>query len=233
MNKSILYWLEIGYRNNSPEIAQDASPASILARLMKKLGRYWVKRFDDYAPKFARWHATAVKDRVDGSMKKMLKEAGYSVEFKLSREANDVMQATVQQNVGLIKSIASQHFAEIEGMVMRSVTTGRDLKTLTDELQHRFQVTRRRAAFIARDQNNKATAVITRVRQEGLGMTEAIWLHSHAGKVPRPEHVKWNGKKYDVNKGMWSEVDKEWVWPGTCINCRCSSRGILPELGER
>ncbi|WP_257785984.1 hypothetical protein [Burkholderia ubonensis] len=40
-------------------------------------------------------------------------------------------------------------------------------------------MTKRRAAFIAHNQNSKATATITRVRQEGLGITEAIWLHSH------------------------------------------------------
>ena len=232
MNKSVIYWLRQEYKRNPPEIAQDASPTAILTKLLKKLANRWIKKFDKYAPKLAEYFATEAKDRVDGSLRRILKKSGFSVEFKMSRAANDVMQATIQQNVSLIRSIPSQYFQEIEGMVMRSVATGRDLKSLTDDLQSRYSVTRKRAAFIARDQNNKATAVITRVRQEGLGITEAIWKHSHAGKVPRPEHVKWNGEKYNVKEGMWSEVDGCFVWPGTAINCRCGSRSILPQLGK-
>jgi len=232
MNKSVLYWLRTEYNANKPEMAQDASPAVFLTQVLRRLARRWEDRFEVYAKKLAKYFATEAKDRVDGTLKSILKKSGFAVEFKMTAAANDVMQATIQQNVGLIKSIASRHFEEIEGLVLRSVATGRDLKSLTDELEKRFKVTRKRAAFIARDQNNKATAVITRVRQEGLGVTEAIWKHSHAGKAPRPEHQKWHNQKYDVSKGMWSEVDQEYVWPGTAINCRCGSRSIIPGLNR-
>ena len=174
MNKSVLYWLRTAYNANRPEMAQDASPALFLTQVMKRLAKRWEERFDIYAKKLAKYFATEAKDRVDGRLKSILKKSGFAVEFKMTAAANDVMQATIQQNVGLIKSIASRHFEEIEGLVYRSVSTGRDLKFLTDELEKRFKVTRKRAAFIARDQNNKATAVITRVRQEGLGVTKAI-----------------------------------------------------------
>jgi SPP1 gp7 family putative phage head morphogenesis protein len=111
--------------------------------------------------------------------------------------------------------------------VMRSVATGRDLGTLTKGLQAQFGVTQRRAALIARDQNSKATATITKTRQQGLGITTAKWRHSSAGKVPRPEHVHFNGEIYEVAKGMWSAVDGEYIWPGTCINCRCTSSPVI------
>ena len=66
------------------------------------------------------------------------------------------------------------------------------------------------AVIIARDQNNKATASMTRARQNELGITEAIWVHSGAGKHPRPTHVAMNGAKYDVKKGMWDPAVKRW-----------------------
>jgi uncharacterized protein with gpF-like domain len=113
---------------------------------------------------------------------------------------------------------------------MRSVTAGRDLGTLAKELEARFDVPRKRAALIAIHQNNSATAAITRSRQAEAGIAQALWVHSSAGKVPRAEHVKWgrDGKLYDVTKGMWSEVDQAWVWPGTALGCRCFSRPVLP-----
>jgi uncharacterized protein with gpF-like domain len=67
---------------------------------------------------------------------------------------------------------------------------------------------------LARDQNNKATASMTHARQDELGIAEASWVRSGAGKHPRPTHVAMNGKKYDVNKGMLgsgrSAMDMSW-----------------------
>jgi SPP1 gp7 family putative phage head morphogenesis protein len=159
-------------------------------------------------------------------MKAALKKSGFAIEWKMTREANEVMQATIGEQVGLIKSIASQHLAEVDGLVMRSVAQGGNLAELSKELQKRYGVTRRRAELIARDQNNKATSTITIVRQSQLGIKQAKWLHSHAGKHPRPEHVAANGKIYDVDKGMF--LEGKWTYPGREINCRCVSRSILP-----
>ena len=110
---------------------------------------------------------------------------------------------------------------------MRSVQTGWDLGQLTTDLQAQFGVTRRRAAFIARDQNNKATASMTRARQDEVGITQAIWGHSGGGKHPRPTHVAMNGKKYDVRKGMWDPAVKRWIFPSEEVNCRCFSRPVI------
>ena len=111
---------------------------------------------------------------------------------------------------------------------MRSVQQGRDLATLTTELETRYGITRRRAALIARDQNNKATAAMTRVRYQELGLTQAIWMHSAGGKEPRPTHVANSGKAYNVSEGWLDPAVNERIWPGTLINCRCVARPILP-----
>lgn len=230
MNRSLLYWLTAAYRANEPEMAADASPAATLRAAMGKLSRYWQKRFDDAAPELARYFAENAFKRADGSLQAVLKRAGFTVDFKLTREANDVLQATLGENVGLIKSIASEHLTQVEGLVMRSISAGRDLSTLSAELHERFGVTKRRAALIARDQNNKCTATITRVRQQSLGITHAKWLHSHGGREPRKSHQDADGKIYDITKGML--IDGEYIWPGQLINCRCVARSVIPGLED-
>lgn len=234
MQKSLVHWIGAAYRANQPEIAQDKSPAAVLREVMKRLRARWEKRFDEAAKALAVYFSTEMAKRSDVQLRQILKDGGFSVQLKMTKPMNDVMQATIGEQVGLIKSIAQQHLSQVEGLVMRSVTEGRDLYTLSKELRKRYQVTSRRAALIARDQNNKATATLNRVRQLELGITEAIWMHSHAGKEPRPEHVKWGAqnKRYDVAKGMWSEVDQAYVWPGTAINCRCTSRPVIKGLED-
>ena len=141
---------------------------------------------------------------------------------------NNALQATIAENVGLIRSIPEKYFTEVEGLVMRSVARGRDLSYLTDELQKRYGITRRRAALIARDQNNKATSVMQAARQQSLGITQGVWRHSHAGKEPRPSHVKADGKVFELSKGMY--LDGKWVMPGEEINCRCTWSPVIPGL---
>ena len=226
MDNSVVYWLRAAYWANEPVMAQDRTPADELRDAIRKLAKRWQKNFDEAAPALADYFSQAVAARSSGALMAILKKAGFTVKFKMTPAMRDIMAATVGQQVSLIKS-PSQYFTNIEGLVMRSVQTGRDLAQLTKDLQEQFGVTHRRAAFIARDQNKKATALMTRARQDELGITEAIWVHSGAGKHPRPTHVAMNGTKYDVNKGMWDPAVKRWICPGEEINCRCFSRPVI------
>lgn len=231
MARSYAYFLRASFRANEPAITQalDETPAAALTRELKRLGSQWEKRFNEAAPKLAAYFRLAVEKRSDAVLRKILRDAGISVKFQMTPAMRDIAKATVEQNVSLIKSIPAQFHTQVEGLVMRSVTAGRDLSYLTDELQARFGITRRRAAFIARDQNEKATAAFTRARQIEIGIEEAIWLHSHGGKEPRPTHLTNDGKRYNVAIG-WKDPDpkvNKYIFPGELINCRCVSKPIV------
>jgi uncharacterized protein with gpF-like domain len=242
MARSYAWWIKAQYRETPPMLAQDATkpasdatnmafdatPARELEREMSLLGKRWQARIDEAAPKLARWFADSTRRRSSAALKKILSDAGMTVEFQLTRTMRDAYEATVAENIGLIRSIGEEYHAQVGGMVMRSVTAGRDLGELTKALEARFDITRKRAALIARDQNNRATAVFTRVRQQELGL-KAVWLHSHGGREPRPTHLANNGKTYDPAVG-WYDPDpkvRKHIWPGTLINCRCVSRSIV------
>lgn len=226
MQGSLLYWLKSTYRANTPEMAADALPADELNRRMRELSRRWQRNFNRGSGELAAWFARSSADRTDQALHAALARAGFAVRFTLSDGARDVIKATTFENVSLIKSIAQQHLAEVEGIVMRSVSQGRNLKALTDELQLRYEITRRRATRIAHDQTNKASASIQRTRQRELGVTEAIWKHSRGGTHPRESHVAYDGKRYDINEGAL--IDGKRIWPGTEIWCRCYSKAVLP-----
>lgn len=208
--------------------AYDASPARTLGAIVRRLTAKWQGKFDAAAPDLAAYFATAATERAQGALKGIFRKAGWTVQFDPTRASNDVFQATLAENVGLIRSIASEHLSEVQGLVMRSVSAGRDLSTLTDDLQDRYGITRRRAKHIALDQNNKATSSIVRTRQIELGLTEAEWMHSGAGKHPRPPHVKAGKEKlrYDLRKGAY--IDGKWIFPGEEINCRCVGKTVIP-----
>jgi SPP1 gp7 family putative phage head morphogenesis protein len=229
MAASVTYWLKARYRANEPKImAMDDLPASEMQDAVNEMTRQWRKRFSEGAPELAKYFATAAYRRSDKVLAKILKDAGFTVDFKLTPAMRDVLRATIEQNVGLIKSIPEQYLTQVQGAVLRSVTAGRDLGSLAKELQEHYGVTRRRAAFISRDQNNKATSAFDRVRQMEAGL-KATWRHSHAGKEPRPTHVAMDGKEYDPAKGMYDADPKvrRFIWPGELPRCRCFSRAVV------
>lgn len=254
MSDSVEYWILAAYRNNEPEIVgaepkitmafdaldwsqpfpdpadmalDDALPANALKRAFAELAKRWQSDINDTAPKLAKWFAKSVQSRSQRDLKRILKDGGFTVKFRMTRPMQDIMRATIEEQVGLIKSIPQQYLTEVQGLVMRSVTRGRDIGGLTKDLRKRYGITKRRAALIARDQNNKATASMTRARQADIGIKQAVWLHSHAGKTPRPTHVKMDGKRYDVAKGMWDPAVNRFIFPGELINCRCVSKAVV------
>lgn len=234
MATSVTYWLTAAYRAHRPVmagVAMDAVPANELRDAMAKLSRSWQHNFDELSDWLADYFAQDVADRSDAALRAALRKGGFTIgEFTLTRAMRDILNATVHENVGLIRSIPQKYLRDVEGMVMRSVQTGRDLGQLSSDLQTQLGVTKRRAALISRDQNNKCTSALQRARQLEMGIERAVWMHSHAGKRPRPTHVKMDGKTFDIKKGMYDSAEGEWVFPGTLINCRCTSRAVIPAL---
>jgi uncharacterized protein with gpF-like domain len=233
MHESVMFWVRQTFKANEPEvvaIATDESPAATLRKTMRRMSRQWQRNFNRAAPLLADYFATSVDKRSEAALKKILKDAGMAIEFKMTPAQRDILSATIGAQVGLIKSIPQKYLQDVEGHVMRAVQKGMDLQELTKALQTSYGVTRRRAALIARDQSNKATASMTRARQIDAGLFEAEWVHSGGGKEPRPTHVAAGKRRqrYDVRKGWYDPAVKRHIFPGEEINCRCVSRSVIP-----
>jgi len=253
MHNSVEYWLTAAYRKFPPrmavliEQAQDASvverkkrdietrrnewqskygPSAQMKHILDDLTKRWQNRFDEWAPKIADAYLQGMFKTTDSAFRQALKAAGWTVEFKMTPAVRDAFSASLTENVGLIRSIPEKYLQQVEGIVMRSYSSGRDLETMVKELRELYPAAAGRAELIARDQSNKANADVNRIRQMELGITEAIWMHSHAGKNPRPDHVAANGKRYKIAEGC--KISGKFIQPGEEIGCRCTSRPILP-----
>lgn len=230
MSDSLLYWLQASCRAHEPatvDIGQDASP---LQAAFDKLRRRWLRRFDTLSETLGEWFASTTQARVDRNWKADFRKAGFTVKFQQSPAMREAFEAVVAENVALIRSIGSQHLENVQVILSQSVANGRDLGSMTKELTKRTGITKRRAALIARDQNNKATAAMVRTRALENGITQARWRHSAGGKTPRPDHVKAGRDRlvFDLAKGVDFNNGEGVVWPGTAINCRCVAIPIIP-----
>lgn len=212
------------YKVQSNTVAMDGF-SDWLGHSMDYLMDRWNNRLNALSQTVAELFVTKSVHNYDKQLKKHLRKSGFTVRLQMSPYTEEMLKASLGENVGLIKSIGVQYLGKVEQSVWASVKGGFDLGTLAKELKHSYGVTKSRAELIARDQGAKANAVIEMARRKELGITHAVWLHSHAGKSPRPSHVKADGKVFEIDKGLY--LDSEWVLPSTAINCRCTSRSVI------
>lgn len=251
MSASYEYWLRAKYRRAldtnqaagrlpDPSRAQDADtpgPSESAGDLFEELARlraHWEKHFDTLASKLAAQAVQAMYGDNVFAWSSKLKRAGFDIKLQMTPAQKLILKAKVPENVALIRSIQQDYHKDVEGIVSRNFLKGRDLATMADEIKERGGVTTRRAALIARDQSNKATAQMNAARQNELGLRFATWLHSSAGKEPRKNHVRAGREQwiFDTQVGIDFGDGFGKVLAGEAINCKCHSRTIIPALGR-
>jgi len=136
-----------------------------------------------------------------------------------------VTSATIAENVGYIKSIPELYFKDINGAVMRSITTGNGLQDLIPAIQKIGGVTERKARNIAGDQTRKAYNMINKQRLQAVGVKQFRWLHSQGGAHPRDSHLQISGKTFSfeniineqIAAGVTNPADQG--LPSIPVNC--------------
>lgn len=236
---SVEYQKEVREMFESPvyeaQIAQDANITSQSRILTNRLARKWKKIFDRKARELAKRMTMQVDKASAVSLKASLKEVSGGLTLKTSAmpaAAVTSLNASVVENVALIKSIPEQYASSVQQAVMRSITTGRGLADLGPELQRIGGITERRAKNIAHDQTAKAYSNINRERMKGLGIKQFEWLHSGGGQHPRPLHEELSGKVFSFDDPpVIDERTGERGFPGQAINCRCVQLPVIT-IGE-
>ncbi len=237
MHNSVEYWLGARFKQVAPQrellsptMALDATAAEELQTALNKLNKRWQSRFDRLAEDLAKFFGTKMAERSDAELKRILRKGGMSIKFQMTPAMKEAVSAIVHENVSLIKSIPEQYLKQVEGATMRSVLAGRGLQSLYEDIRKNYNVSKRRAELISRDQANKATAMLSRVRYQEAGIRQAVWVHSHAGREPRPSHVKAGRDKvvFSVDEGWYDPHEQKYILPGQLINCRCIMRPLLP-----
>lgn len=240
MQRSVLWWIRAAYREHEAQIVQDASPrrrkrnpALSLNDVMARLLAYWMRRWEEKAQSIASEFVNTVANKTMKSYEQAFKAAGLTVKMDRGRVMNTVVQALIEENVSLIKKIPSQYLSDVQELVNRAIANGRDLKTLTDDLHSRYDISRKRAGMIARDQTNKATESIRQAESKKLGVMVGIWVHVPGKKYSRESHERMNGKPFLLSKGLYDYEVKKEVLPGQLVNCCCVYRDFIPEFGDK
>lgn len=218
---------------NDPGYAMDAvdgNPASrariIINYLKRKYGKYFNRLAQVATERMIKQTIKHSTVTLNMSLKDIAKDLELDPAFLNSGRLREIVTASTQEAAQLIKTIPEQYLSQVQGQVMRSITTGSGLQTLVPFLREKYGQNVRKARNVAHDQTRKVYSSISNARMVNAGVEEFEWCHSHGGKTPRQQHLDWNGKVFRFDK---PPVDDSFgaVLPGIAINCRCFARPIL------
>lgn len=199
-----------------------SSQARVLTnQLTREFEQLFGRHAKPYAKQMAKSSAQASKTNLHASLKEM--SGGLSLQTGiLTSDLNDVLAATVTENVALIKSIPQQYLKNVQGAVMRSITTGNGYADLVPFLAKQEGMTMRRAHLIANDQTKKAYNNINRERMQAVGVKQFEWLHTGGEQKPRPLHEELSGQTFSFDDlPVIDENTGETGIPGQLVNCGC------------
>lgn len=161
----------------------------------------------------------------------------------------DFLGAQIAENARLITNLSGDVLDKVESAINLSLQSPKageqGMAGIFATLSEVEGMTKKRAALIARDQTHKAYTSLNTERMKSAGIQKFKWVHSSAGKTPRPCHVARDGQIYLLDGGPdelfhedgsdansdpgCRESDKG--KPGYAINCRCRQVAVL-DLGD-
>lgn len=165
-----------------------------------------------------------------------IKEDFYKGEF-----FEEMLEEWVKANVDLIRTIPHDMLGKMQEIILDGYNNGRRSKDIVKDIMQEYDVSKRHAELIARDQMSKLNAQITRAQHESIGIHKYRWSDSDDERV-RPGHHILDGRifSYDDPPEImeWRENKKTggyWVStgrfcnPGEDYQCRCVAEIVFEE----
>ena len=193
-------------------------------------------QFDEMFNRIAKPVAETMVNQVDKNsavtLKGSLMDVAGHMQFKtdvLTGELREMLSATVNMSVNLIKRVPAEYLDSISGSVLSAIQSGNGLQDIVPMLEKQGVKVRNWAKNVALDQTRKAYNGLNAGRMEALGMKKYEWVHSGGSDEPRMYHR-------DVLDGQIFSLDDDPVIdlktgergkPGQAINCRCTMRPVI------
>lgn len=237
------------YKDKRHQIVQDDTwGITDLDKRLDALGEKWRARFEEYAKENSPKVVNQVLKQSNLQIKDVLKDWFAEKRFMLLDShipvpMRQVMRASIEYNVSLIKSLHSQYAERVRGAVYRAVAGGGTLKDLKRELVKYAGMEERRAKLVAGDQIRKCFTDLNAKRFADLGITKMKWVYTYASKEPRHYHMrKWDGKSgtkdghpnglngfiFDISRPpVIDEKTEKHGYPNELPFCRCRMAPII------
>lgn len=219
-------------------VAMDASLAELAQSLLERIQAKFTVMFDNAATAISDMMVKETLANSDRAIPVSLKEASQSVTLRMTPRVAQMVDAGAAESTALIRSVPSKYLSQVQGDVMRSITSGNGLQDLIPALEKQNVKTLNWAANVAKDQTRKVYNNINKARMQDAGVSKFEWIHSGGSNKPRKFHLDHapaglNGGIFDFNDPpIIDENTGERGIPGQLPYCGCTMRPIIDLSNE-
>ena len=193
------------------------------------------------AKQVSRWYCSQLLRNISADQKRALKKAGISTAWLKQKWTVQIVRGQyvapsvaakipeqVEANAALITKLCNASAQKVQNAIAEGISKGYNLSRLTEKINSLENMDEARAARVALDQSCKLNQFIQVENSKALGVKEGIWVHVPGQYESRASHMKMNGKKFDLEKGMYDPDVEDYIQPGELPYCRCCFKAILP-----
>lgn len=213
--------------------AQDEEDVGAAFEVIADFKDKYIDIYDKFAERTVRTFVNRTLDNSDRTVVKSLENMNAD-KLKIKRnikspEIDATVEAIVEENLSLIKSIPEEFFKKLTFSMSQAIQNGQSLTQFKKQLMKVKGMTERRASMIARDQSNKAYNSLSRRKLQACGVSQFEWIHTGIAKTPRPYHKNvLNHKIFDFDEPPVIDPNTgERGYPAQLINCRCMMRPVV------
>ena len=158
-------------------------------------------------------------------------EEGISINLKFDKKITEQIAQDYTNNLDLyIKNFTNTQINQLRQIIEKNVNQGLRKEMLIEEIQEKFNISKSKAKFLARQETALLTSNIQKQNMQRAGIEYYMWDSSRDNKV-RPDHAELNGKifRFDtppvVNQKTGARANA-----GEDFGCRCVQRPVIVNI---
>lgn len=141
---------------------------------------------------------------------------------------SQLLEKWIADNVLAIKSMPTNTLGNLQEIILNGYKSGKSITQIREEIQDEYNMEKRRAELLARDQVATLNSQVTKMQQTDAGVKKYKWSSSRDSRV-RDSHADFDGKIFswdDPPEGYYMTKNGI-VYTGRCCHpgedfaCRC------------
>ena len=146
----------------------------------------------------------------------------------ISPGARAALPELIQRDAERIALLTRQHIDAVQEQIAAGLEKGisvPEMEAQFADLNFRRDVVHRMAI----DAVNKVQESVKRANDQAMGFTEGVWIHVPGQFESRRSHIKMNGKRFNLQQGMFDPEVNRFIHCAELPYCRCVYRTVIPE----
>lgn len=208
----------------------------------ERLARWMIHTGED-AKAVSKWFVRTTAQRITASQRRALIRAGISPELiknrwtvpvvknrYISPAAAQEMPKLIDDMTALITKMQADDLERLRGALDAGLSGGKTIGDIEEILRQSDGFTEARAKRVALDQSVKVNQGLQRANAQGLGAKTGIWVHVPGMYSSRQTHKAMDGKRFNLDEGLYDPAVGRKVMTGELPFCRCVFRLDIDEL---